>query len=265
MDSRQRTARNRIVDGKRTIDTEDRLLGGRVVLAQPKQGYRVAIDPVLLAASIVAGPGERVLDAGCGTGAAALCLAVRTANCTVDGVELNPELATLARTNVAANGVGERIVIFEGSFAGFAKAHKGTFAQVMANPPFYENVRHSPSPHPTKAAAHLEESFDLAGWVKAAGHALIPGGRLTLIHRADRLGAILAALEGRFGAALIFPLWPRAGAEAKRVIVSAIKGRRTLPRVLAGLVLHRTDGAYTDEAEAILRDAAPLDLASASS
>ncbi len=265
MDSRQRTARDRVLNGNRAITTEDRLLGGRVVLTQPKQGYRAAIDPVLLAASISTGPGEQVLDAGCGTGAAALCLAARAVKCTLSGVELNPELATLARMNVAANGMEDRITISNGSIAGFAKAHRGEFAQVMANPPFYETARHTSSPHATKASAHLEVSLDLAGWIRAASTALGRGGRLTLIHRADRLSAILAALEGRFGAVLIFPLWPRAGVEAGRVIVSAIKGRRTLPRVLAGLVLHRADGAYTDQTQAILRDAAPLDLASASS
>ena len=57
--------------------TEDRLLGGKVRLRQPRDGYRAAIDPVLLAASVPAKPGERVLDLGTGAGAAALCLMAR--------------------------------------------------------------------------------------------------------------------------------------------------------------------------------------------
>jgi len=55
--------------------TEDALLGGRVRLLQAKVGYRAAIDPVLLAAAIPARAGQRVLDLGCGAGAASLCLA----------------------------------------------------------------------------------------------------------------------------------------------------------------------------------------------
>ncbi len=86
-----------------------------------------------------------------------------------------------------------------------------------------------------------------------------------MIHPADRPGDILGALPGRFGAALIFPLWPKEGVEAKRILVSAAKGRRTLPRLLPGLVLHRPDGAYTEAAEAILRNAAPLDFGQGSS
>src|SRR5271163_326558 len=94
-------------------NTQDRLLGGRVLLRQPKQGYRVAIDPVLLAAATQAMPGERVLDAGCGSGAAALCLAARVPDCMLTGVELDGELAALARSNVTANGMDSRIAIVE--------------------------------------------------------------------------------------------------------------------------------------------------------
>src|ERR1700735_5410806 len=85
------------------IKTNDRLLGGRVRLTQPTTGYRVAIDPLLLAASVTAERDDRVLDAGCGTGAAALCLAARIPDCRIVGVELNRELAGLARSNVSAN------------------------------------------------------------------------------------------------------------------------------------------------------------------
>jgi tRNA1(Val) A37 N6-methylase TrmN6 len=236
------------------------LLGGRVRLAQPAQGYRVAIDPILLAASIAARPDERILDAGCGTGAAALCLAARVENCTLTGVELDAELAALARSNVSANDMDGRIDVVEGSFDTYAVANSAMFDQVMSNPPFYEGERHTRSPRGTKATAHGEGGLDITDWIKAAACALKPGGRLTLIHRADRIADLLSAFSGRFGAASIFPLWPKPGIEAKRILVTAIKGRRTLPRLLPGLVLHQADGAYTAQTEAILRDMTPLDF-----
>ncbi len=239
--------------------SEDLILGGQVRLAQPVRGYRVAIDPVLLAASVMAAPGQSILDAGCGSGAAALCLAARTPDCRIVGVERDQELAELARRNVEANGFAARIDIVHQDFAIYAEEHRERFDQTMINPPFNASGAHTASPDAMKAGAHGESDLDLDAWIAAAAAALRPGGRLTLIHRADRFADILAALGRRFGAAVIFPLWPKAGFPAKRVIVSALKGRKTLPLLSPGLVLHDDGGAYTPAAESILRGA-PLGL-----
>jgi len=86
--------------------TEDRLLGGRIRLRQPSEGYRAAVDPVFLAAAVAAEPHQLVLDVGCGPGAAMLCLAARAPLCRVVGLEMQRELVRLA---------GEASVIAAGS------------------------------------------------------------------------------------------------------------------------------------------------------
>src|SRR5262245_11299295 len=91
--------------------TDDALLGGRVRLLQPARGFRTAVDAVLLAAAVPAVAGERVLDVGCGTGAAALCLLARLASAGLTdvravGLELQEHLVDLARRNVDRNGFG---------------------------------------------------------------------------------------------------------------------------------------------------------------
>src|SRR5438552_2745935 len=88
-----------------------------------------------------------------------------------------------------------------------------------------------------------------------AGHdarLLAAGAKLVLIHRPDALETILAALTGRFGAAEIIAIFPRPDAAAIRVIVRAIKGRRTPPSLRPGLVLNDAEGRPTPTAEAIL-------------
>ena len=90
--------------------------------------------------------------------------------------------------------------------------------------------------------------------------ALKPRGWLTLIHRADRIDEICAALQPGFGALTLFPLWPRTGEPARRVLVQARRGGRSPAVLAAGLVLHEADGGYTPAAQAVLRDAAPLAL-----
>ncbi len=77
--------------------TEDTLLDGRVRLRQPRQGFRAGLDAVLLAAFVPARTGERVLEAGCGSGAAFLCLAARVPGLRIAAVERDPAMAALAR------------------------------------------------------------------------------------------------------------------------------------------------------------------------
>jgi len=83
---------------------------------------------------------------------------------------------------------------------------------------------------------------------------------VTLIHRAEYLGLLLDALKDRFGALAVYPLFPKRGVPASRVIVQGRKNSRAQMRLLPGLVLHEEGGAYTAEAEAILRHGAGLTL-----
>ncbi|ARJ68095.1 methyltransferase [Magnetospirillum sp. ME-1] len=239
--------------------TEDRLLDGRLRLIQPRDGYRAAIDPVFLAAAVPARPGERVLDLGCGVGAAALCLLARCPQATVTGLELQESLAGLARRNAALNAMEERFNPLCGDGAA-PPPGLGEFDHVLTNPPFFAQRSGTSAANASRAMAHQEGGLDLAGWIKAAVKLLRPKGRLTLIHRAERLGDILAALRGRgVGDIAVLPLWPKADRAAGRVIVGARKGVRSPLRLLPGLVLHGQDGAFTPAAQAILRGGAALD------
>lgn len=234
--------------------TRDRLVGGRVSLSQPARGYRVAIDPVMLAAAVPARAGERVLDAGAGTGAAALCLAVRVPRCQVVGIELQRALQRIAALNVVENHLDERVEILEGDLLR-PPPHIawGSFDHVMTNPPYLAAPAASAPPLAERAVAHVEGALPLAAWLQACLRMLGQGGLLTLIHRADRLGDVLAALGSSLGALSVFPLWPGEGRPARRVLVQGCKGSRAPLTLMPGLVLHEVDGRLSAAAEAVLR------------
>ncbi len=240
--------------------TRDTLLGGRVKLSQPAKGFRAAIDPVLLAAAVPAVAGESILDAGAGTGAAALCLAARVAGARVTGIEIDPDLIALARANAAETGVADRVIFIAGDLRAPGAVSRESFDHVLTNPPFAEEGSGTPTPDAAKRLATIEGSGGLAAWLDACLDALKPGGWLTVIHRADRIGGVLAHLQGRAGGGAVFPLLPGAAKPAKRVIVAARKGSRAPMESRVGLVLHGPGGGYTPEAEAILRHAQALDL-----
>src|SRR5688572_3774325 len=96
---------------------KDAVLGGKVKLLQPPSGYRVAIDPVLLAAAVAAKTGDRILDLGCGVGTAMLCVAARVEATRPVGLEIQEDLAALARRNLTLNGMEERGEILTGDVA----------------------------------------------------------------------------------------------------------------------------------------------------
>jgi len=237
--------------------TEDRLLDGRIRLLQPAEGYRAAIDPLLLAAALKAGPGQRVLDAGCGVGSAGLCLMARRPDCSVTGLELQPELAELARRNLILNGMAERGQVAQGDLAQ-APFAPGSFDHVMTNPPYHQGG--SLSPHAIKAVANSEGDLALGDWLKACCKLLRPKGTLLVIQRADRLDEMLSALSGRLGGLTVFPLWPKEGREAKRVLLAGRKGSKAPLRLLPGLVLHHEDGSYSPAAESVLRQGGSLEI-----
>ena len=149
--------------------TEDALLGGRVRLLQPRRGYRVAVDAVLLAAAIDAAPGERVLDLGAGVGAVGLCLAAR-----VPGLHGRRHRAAAgagrssAERNATLNGLSDRVRTIVHDLARPLPAELGSFDHVVTNPPYLAAAVADPSPDPSKALATVESSADLARWLEVA-------------------------------------------------------------------------------------------------
>ena len=233
--------------------SEDRLLDGRVLLRQPGEGYRAAIDPVLMAAAVAATDGEMVLDLGSGVGAASLCLAARVPGCRVFGLEMQPALVTLARQNIDINGFTGRVESMIGALqTPPPRLAPGSFHHVMTNPP-YNSSEGTPSPTAGKDAANRESEIDLAAWMRFAVNMLRPKGSLTVIYRADRLDDLLAALHKKVGEIVVIPLWPKRGRPAKRVLLKARKGIATPLTLSAGLVLHEEDGRYTQLADDVLR------------
>lgn len=242
--------------------TEDALLGGLVRLLQPRAGYRAATDPVLLAAASAAKSDARVLDAGCGAGAALLCLAARIPGLKAHGLELQTPYAELARRNAGLNGV--EATIWDGDiFAPPAALRRIGFDLVMTNPPYFDAIG-AASPDPGRDAARRATGGRSArDWTAAAFARLRSGGRFATIHLTAKLPEILAGLAGA-GAVAVLPLQSRAGRDAKRVIVTARKGARGPFRIAPPLIIHEggTHGRDADDfsavADAVLRRGATL-------
>lgn len=239
--------------------TENTVLDGRVRLLQPERGYRAGLDAALLAAACDAAEGARVLEAGCGVGAALLAAAVRRPAVRFAGLERDQAAAALARRNVELNGLTGRVEILEGDVAQrFPALGRPPFDAAQANPPFFDDLQTLRAPSPERRGAWMADD-GLAAWIGFLLKAVREGGTLTLIHRADRLADILALLAPKAGSVQVRPVHPFADAPAKRVLVRAVKTGRAPLLLLPPLVLHARDGAqHTPETEAILRGRAAV-------
>lgn len=243
--------------------TRDAILGGRLLLTQPKTGHRAGHDAILLAA-LAPADARRLVDLGAGVGTAGLAVLARLPEASAHLVELDAATAALARQNAADNGMAARCTVIEadvrrlGKPAGPAEPAAHAADLVIANPPFNARAAHQTSPDTRRAAAHMADGDTLQDWVLAAYRCLKPGGQLGLILRPADIAALLDALSGRFGAAELLPVHARADALAVRLLVRATKGRRTPPAILPGLILANADGRPTPAAEAVLRGEAGL-------
>ncbi len=237
--------------------TQGTLLGGRVRYAQPADGYRTGLEPVLLAASVPAVAGDRVLEAGTGAGATLLCLAARVPGIAGTGLDLSADMAALAASNFAANNHAASLEAAAADL--LAWSPPAPFDHAFANPPWFDAAG-SPSPQPLRRLAMQAPPGLLQAWVTALAKCLRPKGTLSLILPAAMLGEAAAAMRAaKCGGMTLLAFHPRAGRDAKVMILQGIRLGRGPGRILPGMVLHDADG-LTSEAESVLREGVALRL-----
>ena len=240
--------------------TEDSFLSGQISVRQPRDGYRIGTDAVMLAASISGGQrAVRALDMGAGVGGVSLAVCQRLSGIHITAVEQDQASYELLCQNIVANGRTEAIRPYHGDVLSLPSMLSGSFDQVFANPPFHHGSD-APSRSRRRMQAHYADDAALASWVAAALWAVRPKGRVTFIVRADRTDEVMRALDdGGAGELLLHPLWSYRGSPAIRMIITARAGVKGGMALLPGLVLHHPGGALTPEARRVMKgDALPL-------
>lgn len=244
---------------KTSRTTQDKIIGGRLSIIQPKDGYRAAIDPVFLSASVNCRSGQSVLELGCGTGVVLSCICWRVPKLNLHGIEIQPYYVEIARQNAIGNGLDFHV--WEGNIANLPKSvRQMSFDHVVMNPPYLQKGKGGASDNFGRKYSDIE-SIPLSLWIDTAVKRISPNGFLHLIIPPYRLQDVLNALPMIMGGVKIKPLRPRANQDANRLIIQAKKGGRARLRLLSDLILHKLDDhGFTVEAEDILRRGKPLQI-----
>ncbi len=229
--------------------TSDTFFGGRIRIKQHRNGYRFSIDAVLLAAHAGLRAGETVLDLGTGCGVIPLLLACRIPDAVIYGIEIQEELAEMAKSNVRDSGMEDRIHILQGDMKDLRNGMiSGQADLVVSNPPYRRIGSGRMNPHAQRAVARHEIRACLADVTETARRMLDVSGRFVTIYPAERLAELLAQMQ-RSG---IEPKYLRAvysgwNTGAKLVIAEGVKGGRPGMKISSPLVIYKEDGSYTEE------------------
>jgi tRNA1(Val) A37 N6-methylase TrmN6 len=239
------------VKGDETIDELRRF---NLRLAQPRDGYRFSLDPLLLADFAGVRNDEKVIDLGTGCGVIPLVLARQFDTARFVGVELQEEMAALAARNVELNGLSGRVEIVADDVLSLRKRYPvSAFDRVLANPPFRKSGSGRVSPRAGRDLARHESTAGLADFLAAAKYLVRPGGEISLVYHVSRLPELLSEAMGlKLAAARLRMVHGDERTGARMVLIKLTKGRRCDLEVLPPLLVYGRDGSYSEEIKAIL-------------
>ncbi len=239
--------------------TKNKILNGYLTIYQPKKGFRIGLDSILLGASI--GSYNNCLELGSGVGAVVLCLAKRFPKSNVVGIEKNKDLFDLARKNVSLNNFDHLSIEY---YCADIKNEKclsklnNSFDRVVMNPPYFDRNNVLKSSNIINSQAKYE--IDINKWFDAAYRKLKPRGYLNFIFRTEYLNIIINCMKDKWGDIKIYPLWAKANKHSKLLLIQAKKNAKTGVNMLPGLVLHNNDGTYTKVCNDVLNNKSYIKL-----
>jgi len=210
-----------------------------IKVLQKKTGYRFSIDAVLLSQFIKIRNNERVVDLGTGCGILLLLLYRHTKAHSFVGVEIQKDLAELARRNVQLNHFEDRVSIVQNDFRKLkAIFPSGSFNVVLSNPPYRKYRTGRVNPTLEKAIARHEIEGTLEDLISTASYLLPPKGRCYLIFPARRTVDLLVALrKGGLEPKRLQIVYPRLHDEANFTLTESIKASGVELKVMDSLIL----------------------------
>ena len=243
---------NLIRDG----ETVDDILDGRFRVIQKKTGYRFSLDALLLAHFVRMKKGDALLDLGTGSAVIPLLLYHRWGCSRVAGIEIQPDLADMARRTLALNGLPDQIGIIKGDIRSIEQhIAPHSFDAVTFNPPYRKLQSGKINPIPEKAQARHEIHGSVGDFIQAAAYAVRAHGRIFLIYQASRLVELIVQMRRfRVEPKRLRMVHSRVEMEGEFVLMEGIVTGGEELAVLPPLFIYEETGVYTPAMQEVFSD-----------
>lgn len=216
-----------------------------LLLIQNAKRFRYGVDAVLLSWFARAKEGERVLDLCTGTGVVPILMTAKTKAKHFTALEIQAEVADMARRSVVLNGLEERVLIVEGDVKEASRIFGGaSFDVVTVNPPYLAEHGGIHNEDMSKAISRHEILCSLEDVIRESTKVLKAGGRLYMVHRPFRLGDIMTLMaKYKMSPRRLAMVYPKASKEANLVLIEGIRGGKTQVKAEAPVILMEEDGS----------------------
>jgi len=195
-------------------------------IIQARDYYRFSIDSILLVNFIRVKNYEQVIDLGTGSGIIPLLLFGKRKGLSIYGVEIQEDLADMAKRSVELNKLQDHITLIREDFRKIKKIFKSNqFDVVVSNPPYISLRQGKINPLNSRAIARHEIKGDLEDLISVSNYLLKNKGRIYLIYKSNKLIKLMVTLK-KYGIEpkVIKFIHPRPGEEASLILLEGIKG-----------------------------------------
>ncbi|OKZ57823.1 MAG: SAM-dependent methyltransferase [Clostridiales bacterium 44_9] len=213
--------------------------GYRII--QKTNGFCFGMDAVLLSGFASVKPGEKALDLGTGTGIIPILLEAKTEGSHFTGLEIQPEMAEMARRSVDYNGLEDKVDIVTGDIKEAAEIFKPAFFDVITtNPPYMIADHGLRNPADAKAIARHEVLCSLDDILRESMRLLQDKGRFYMIHRPFRLTEIMIKMNYyKIEPKRIQFIYPYLDKEPTMVMIEGVRGAKPRITVEPPLVIYK--------------------------
>ncbi len=227
---------------------DDLQLAGLRIL-QKNGGFRFGMDAVLLADFARVEERDRCADFGTGTGILPLLLAGRGRGAHFDALEIQTDMADMAKRSVRLNGLTERITVHNLPVEEAESVIRpGSLDAIVCNPPYGVPGTTLLNPEKTLSLARHQSEEGLTAWYRMAYRLLRGKGRFHMVYPAPRmLEAMTALSKARLEPKRFRLIYPYADKPANLVLIEAMKDAKPMLHPEPPLIVYEKDGSMTPE------------------